>query len=108
MATTNLSNRSSLILNENDLCLQNLFFVLPNLLLTHQTCLHIHSIYQLILMFINHTTYDIINNDQLQLPIVYLCLQIKIIHSCLSIPYIDLFLMLHSSIMIYKVEDILL
>ncbi|CAF1203601.1 unnamed protein product [Rotaria sordida] len=106
--TTNLPNKSSLILNENDLCLQNLFFILLNLLSIHQTCLQIHSIYQLILIFINHTTYNIINNDQLQLPIVYLCLQIKIIHSCLLIPFIDLFLMLHSSTMINKTKDMLL
>ncbi|CAF2759143.1 unnamed protein product [Rotaria sp. Silwood2] len=105
--TTNLP-RKSLTLNENDLCLQNLFSILLNSLSINQTCLQIHSIYKLILIFINHTTFDIINNDQLQLPIVYICLQVKITNYCLLIPFIDLFFILHSSSMINKTKDILL
>ncbi|CAF0756503.1 unnamed protein product [Rotaria sp. Silwood1] len=106
--TTNLPRKPSLTLNDSDLSLQNLFFILLNLLPIHQTCLQIHSIYELILIFINHTTFDVINNDQLQLPIVYLCLQIKISNYCLLLPFIDLFSMLHSSAMINKTKDMLL
>ncbi|CAF0865762.1 unnamed protein product [Adineta steineri] len=106
-STSNLSRKSSLTSNDNDICLQNLFLILLNLITYSQTCLQIHSIYELILIFLNHTTIDIINTDLSQLPIVYLCLQIKITNYCLLIPFIDLFTMIHSSIMINKTKDTL-
>ncbi|CAF1024508.1 unnamed protein product [Adineta steineri] len=106
-STSNLSRKSSLTSNDNDICLQNLFLILLNLITFSQTCLQIHSIYELILIFLNHTTIDIINTDLSQLPIVYLCLQIKITNYCLLIPFIDLFTMIHSSIMINKTKDTL-
>jgi hypothetical protein len=88
LTTSNtLPRKSSLTLNDNDICLQ------------------IHSIYELILLFINHTTIDIINHDLTQLPIVYLCSQVKLMNHCLLIPFIDLFTMIHSSIMINKTID---
>lgn len=110
--TANLSRRSSLILNDNDISLQNLFLILINLISISQTCLQIHSIYELLLLFINHTTIDIINNDlliqQQQLPIIYLCSsQMKLIHHCLLIPFIDLFLMIHTTSIINKTKDLL-
>jgi hypothetical protein len=105
--TNNLPRKSSLTLNDNDICLQNLFLILLNLISFSQTCLQIHSIYELIIVFLNHTTSDIVNNDLSQLPIVYLCLQMKLIHYCLLIPFIDLFTMVHSSAMINKTKDTL-
>ncbi|CAF4459357.1 unnamed protein product [Rotaria socialis] len=88
--TTNLSRRSSITQNENDVTLQNLLFIILNLLSIAQTCLQIQSIYELVLIFIIHTKYDIINNsDEIQLPIVYLCLQIKMTHACEKIPDIQ-------------------
>lgn len=108
-STNTLPRKSPLILNDNDISLQNLFLILINLISFSQTCLQIHSIYELILIFINHTTIDIINNDlNQQLPIVYLCSsQIKLINHCLLIPFIDLFLMIHSSEIINKTKDLL-
>lgn len=106
LTTSNtLPRKSSLTLNDNDICLQNLFLILLNLISLTQTCLQIHSIYELILLFINHTTIDIINHDLTQLPIVYLCSQVKLMNHCLLIPFIDLFTMIHSSIMINKTID---
>lgn len=105
--TNNLPRKSSLTLNDNEMCLQNLFLILLNLISFSQTCLQIHSIYEIILIFLNHTPIDIINNDLSQLPIVYLCLQMKIIHYCLLTPFIDLFTMTHSSLIINKTKDTL-
>jgi hypothetical protein len=101
------TRKSSLALNDNDICLQNLFLILINLITFSQTCLQIHSIYELIIIFINHTTIDIINQDLLQLPIVYLCSQIKLMNYSLFIPFINLFVMIHSPMMINKSKDIL-
>jgi hypothetical protein len=105
--TNNLPRKSSLTLNDNDICLQNLFLILLNLISFSQTCLQIHSIYELIIIFINHTIIDIINNDLIQIPIIYLCSQVKLIHYCLLIPFIDLFIMIHSLIMINKTKDLI-
>jgi hypothetical protein len=103
-----LPRKSSLTLNDNDISLQNLFLILLNLISFSQTSLQIHSIYELILILINHTTIDIVNNNDLsQLPIVYLCSQIKLINYCLLIPFIDLFTMIHTSLIINKTKDIL-
>ena len=105
--TNNLSGKSSLITNENEICLQNLFSILLNLISVSQTCLQIHSIYELILIFINHTSVDIINQNLIQLPIVYLCSQMKLINYCLLIPFINLFTMIHTSLLIEKTKDML-
>ncbi|CAF4209432.1 unnamed protein product [Rotaria magnacalcarata] len=107
--TTNLSRRSSITQNENDVNLQNLLSIILNLLSIAQTCLQIHSIYELVLIFIIHTKCDIINNsDEIQLPIVYLCSQIKMTHACLLMPFIELFTMIHSITIINKTKDTLL
>jgi len=103
----NLPRKSSLTINDNDISLQNVFLILLNLISFSQTCLQIHSIYELILIFINHTTIDIVNNDLVQLPIVYLCSQMKLINHCLLIPFIDLFMMVHTPLMINKTKDVL-
>ncbi|UJR35709.1 hypothetical protein I4U23_028459 [Adineta vaga] len=107
-STSNLSRKSSLTSHDNDINLQNLFLILLNLISFNPTCLQIHSIYELILIFLNHTTIDIINSDLSQLPIVYLCLQMKLINYTLLIPFIDLFTMIHSSLMITKTKDTLI
>jgi hypothetical protein len=108
LTTTNtFPRKSSLTFNDNDICLQNLFVMLLYLISYCQTCLQIHSIYELILIFLNHTSLDIVNSDLSQLPIVYLCSQIKLTNYCLLIPFIDLFTMIHSSITINKTKDIL-
>lgn len=108
VTTTNtLSSKSSMSTTDNDICPQNLFRILINLISISQTCLQIHSIYELLLIFVNHTSIDIINNDLTQLPIVFLCTQTKLIHHCLLIPFIDLFLMVHTRLMINKTKDML-
>ena len=108
VTTTNtFPRKSSISTADNDICLQNLFQILLNLISISQTCLQIHSIYELLLIFFNHTSIDIINNDLTQLPIVFLCTQIKLIHHCLLIPFLDLFLMIHTRTMIYKTKDML-
>ena len=108
LPTTNtLTRKSSITSTDNDICLQNLFLILLNLISSTQTCLQIHSIYELLLLFLNHTTIDIVNNDISQLPIVYLSSQMKLINYCLLIPFIDLFTMIHSSMIINKTKDLL-
>ncbi|CAF1468579.1 unnamed protein product [Adineta ricciae] len=106
-STSNLSRKSSVTSNDNDINLQNLFFILLNFISLNLTCLQIHAIYELILIFLNHTTIDIVNNDLSQLPIVYLCSQVKLINSSLLIPFIDLFTMIHSSVTINRTKDTL-
>ena len=105
--TTTFPRKSSVTLNDSDICLQNLFLILLNAISISQTCLQIHSIYELILLFLNHTTIDIVNNELSQLPIVYLCTQIKLTNYCLLIPFIDLFTMVHLSSTIQKTKEIL-
>ena len=105
--TNNLPRKSSLTSNDNELTLQNFFFLLLNLISLSQTCVQIQTIYQLILVLINHSSIDIINHDFLQLPIVYLCLQVKVTHAKLLYPFIDLFSMTHSPSMIRRTKDIL-
>jgi hypothetical protein len=105
--TSNLPRKSSLTLNDNEIGLQNLFLILLNLISYSQTCAQIHSIYELILIFVNHTSIDIINQEHLQPPIIYLCSQVKLSHPKLLFPFIDLFTMIHTSTMIDKTKDIL-
>ena len=103
--TNNLSWKSSSTLNNKYISLQNLFIILLNLLSLTQTCLQIHSIYELILIFLNHTAYDVINNDTTPLPIVYICSQVKIdYYYYLLRPFLDLFIMIHSTKIINKTK----
>lgn len=105
----NLPRKSSITQNDNDLSLSNLLHILLNTLSIVQTCLQTHSIYELILIFVNNTAIDIINSiHQIQLPIVCLCLQVKFTHSYLLTAYIDLFTMIHTKTMINKTKEILL
>ena len=102
-----LPRKSSLSLSDHELSLQNLFLILLNLISSGQTCLQIHSIYELIVSYVNHTGIDVINHDLNQLPIVYLCSQMKLLNHCLLIPFINLFLMIHSRTMIEKTKETL-
>lgn len=102
-----LPRKSSLSISDHEISLQNLFLILLNLISSGQTCLQIHSIYELILSYVNHTAIDVINYELCQLPIVYLCSQMKLINHCLLIPFINLFLMIHSSTMIEKTKETL-
>ena len=105
--TASLPRKSSLTSNDNDLSLHGLFSMLLTLIPYCHTCVQVHSIYELIVIFLNHTSTSIIQQDLAQLPIVYLCSQIKLAHSSLLLPFIDLFTMTHSSTMLQKTKDVL-
>ena len=105
--TNNIGRKSSFSLNENDTCLQNVFLMLLNLISYSQTCVQIQSVYRLIITFLNHTSQDIVNHDLSQLPLLFLCSQVKLIHPTLLYPFINLFTMVHTVSMITRTKDIL-
>lgn len=105
--TNNIARKSSSPLNDGDICLQNLFVMLLNLISYSQTCVQIQSIYKLVITFLNHTSQDLINHDPSQLPILFLCSQVKLIHPTLFYPFINLFTMVHTMSMIARTKDIL-
>lgn len=106
-STSTLPRKSSLASSDADVNLQNLFPLLLSLLPVSSTCLQIHSLFELILIFLNHTTIDVINNDLGQPPIVYLCSQTKLVNHGLLMPFIDLFTMIHTPATIGKTKDAL-
>ena len=107
LTTSNNLPRKSLTILDNDACLQSVFPMLMNLISSSPTCLQVHSIYELIVIFLNHTSIDTINSEHFQLPIIYLCSQAKVPHPTLLFPFIDLFTMVQTSNTTEKTKDIL-